>query len=129
MPAKILIVEDNSDSRNFLAALLKLKGYAVHTAADGVEGIDSVKTNCPDLIISDLTMPNLDGIGMLKILRTMPACSQIPILVMSAYGSGKLEEAVEVGANHILRKPLNVDLLLNTINKFLGQPLSPSSSD
>ena len=120
MSAKILIVEDNTDTRNFLAHLLELKGYTVYSAADGSEGIQQAKLDCPDLIISDISMPNLDGIEMLKVLRKTPECSKIPILVMSAYGSGRLSDAVTVGADQVLPKPLDCELLFKAIHKLLN---------
>ena len=119
MSVKVLIVEDNPDSRNYLAALLKIKGYSVETAADGVEGIEHAMIDHPDLIISDISMPHLDGVQMLKVLRKIPECKDIPVVAVSAYGSGKLEDAASVGANSTLRKPLNCDLLLKTIDRLL----------
>jgi CheY-like chemotaxis protein len=120
MSAKVLIVEDNADSRNYLAALLRIKGYRVDTAVDGLEGIRHAVADHPDLIISDISMPNLDGIQMLKALRKMPRCKEIPVVAVSAYGSGRLEDAAAVGADSTLRKPLNCDLLLKTIDRLLG---------
>ena len=120
MSAKVLIVEDNQDSRDFLAALLRLKGYRVDTAVDGLDGIKHALAGHPDLIISDISMPRLDGVQMLKALRKSPGFSKIPIVAVSAYGSGKLEDAARAGADYTLRKPLNCDLLLTTIGRLLG---------
>lgn len=100
MPANILIVEDNPDTRDLVALALRLEGYAVYTADDGEEGIQLARADCPDLILSDINMPNLDGIEMVRCLPAMPECSQVPVLMMSAYGSGNLTQALEAGANH-----------------------------
>jgi CheY-like chemotaxis protein len=118
MSAKVLIVENNVDSRNYLAALLKIKGYTVEMAADGQEALRHSLAHHPDLIISDIMMPNLDGVQMLKALLVIPECSSIPILVVSAYGSGRLEDALQAGADNVLRKPLNCDLLLKMIGEM-----------
>jgi two-component system alkaline phosphatase synthesis response regulator PhoP len=119
MPAKILVVEDNPDARDFLGVVLRGEGYTVYTANDGEEGIKLVRADCPDLIVSDINMPNLDGIRMVKLLREMPECSKIPVLIMSAYGSGKLDEAIEAGANHAMRKPVEFGLFLKALKELL----------
>jgi twitching motility two-component system response regulator PilH len=118
MTANILIVEDNIDSRDYLAMLLQIHGYTVDIASDGVEGIEHVKANRPDLIISDITMPNLTGIEMLAKLRENPDFSKIPVFMVSAYGSGMLAEAVKIGADQALSKPIDGDLLLSLINQL-----------
>ena len=121
MTAKILIVEDNPDQRDFLALLLRQQGYSIATAIDGLEGIRQVKSTSPDLIISDITMPNLDGIEMVKTLRKLPAYRDTPILMLSAYGTNKLFEALDAGADHVMRKPLDFDLFSKAIGRLLSQ--------
>jgi CheY-like chemotaxis protein len=119
LPAKILIVEDNRDTRDLVALALRLEGYTVYTASDGNEGIELVRADCPDLILSDINMPNLDGIEMVKCLRAMPECNKVPVLIMSAYGSGNLTQAIEAGANQAMRKPLDIEILIKAINRLL----------
>ena len=120
MSAKILLVEDNQDARTSLALILSTRGYAVATAADGQEAVEHVKTDCPDLILSDINMPNLDGLSMVKVIRTLPHCQNVPIVMMSAYGSGPLGEALRAGATAALRKPLNFQALSETLARFLS---------
>ena len=127
MPIKILIVEDEPDSRDFLATLLKLEGYQVITAQDGLEGIQKVQEDCPDLILSDICMPNLDGLDMVKTLRKSPEYRSIPIIMLSAYGSGNLINAINVGANEAMRKPVHADLLLKNMKEWLGEALAYKS--
>ncbi len=119
MPNKILIVDDDPDQRDFLAILLKHEGYAVRIAEDGGEAIKQVKSNCPDLIISDIDMPDIDGITMVKMLRGLPECSDTPILTLSGYGSGDLRMAVSAGANQALQKPVEIESLIGTIHTLL----------
>lgn len=123
MSIRILVVEDDPDSREFLATLLKLEGYAVVTANDGLEGIEKVETNRPDIIISDICMPNLDGLDMVKRLRQSPEYKRIPIVMLSAFGSGNLSSAINVGANEALRKPVHAELLLQYITKWIGETM------
>ena len=121
MKEKILIVEDNFDSREYLAQLLRVKGYNVYTAEDGAEGIEQAILNQPDFIISDINTPNLDGIQMVRALRRIPECSAIPILVVSAYGSSILADASLAGANQVMRKPLDLKLLLRMIERHTSK--------
>ncbi len=116
---KILIVEDNQDFRDLLALMLKGQGYEVYTADNGEEGIRLVDANCPDLIITDINMPRMDGIEMVRVLRRKPECNKVPILVVSAYGSGSLKEAMSAGADQAVRKPLDYDRLVVAISRLL----------
>src|SRR5215470_14476359 len=105
MAAKILVVEDNPDSCTYLARLLELKGYVVQTAPDGFQALLEVKKFQPDLIITDIMMPRLDGIGLLNNLRNSPNYRSMPVIAISAFGSGNLQAALQAGANKAMRKP------------------------
>jgi two-component system, chemotaxis family, chemotaxis protein CheY len=120
MSAKVLIVEDNADSREMLSFILRYEGYKVVTASDGSEGISQVKNARPDLIISDLEMPNLDGIEMVKTLRHLPEAERVPILILSAYDSESLDQAIQEGATQAMRKPFEVDSLVETVKGLLN---------
>jgi two-component system chemotaxis response regulator CheY len=119
MPAKILIVEDNADSRDCLALLLKEKGYKVYTAEDGEQGIKLVEADCPDIIVTDINMPHMNGIEMVRLLRDRPDCSKLPIIVVSAHGSGSLKDAMSAGADDTMRKPIDFVLLAEAIERLL----------
>lgn len=119
MEKKILIVEDNLDARDILAMMLKGEDYTVYTAKDGLEGLKLVELDCPDLIITDINMPNLDGIEMVRVLRERAECNKLPIIVMSAYGSRILTKAMEAGADQVVSKPLAFDWLLSAVGRFL----------
>jgi CheY-like chemotaxis protein len=120
---RILVVEDEPDSREFLSTLLKLEGYTVVTANDGLEGIEKVETDHPDIILSDICMPNMDGIDMVRTLRKSPKHKRIPIVMLSAFGSGNLTSAINAGANEAMRKPVHAELLLQYITKWIGETL------
>ena len=89
-------------------------------ANDGLDGLDKIREHHPDLILSDITMPNLDGIEMVRRLRQMPEFHHVPILVMSAYGMNKLSEATAAGADHTLLKPVNFASLIETVRDIIG---------
>jgi chemosensory pili system protein ChpA (sensor histidine kinase/response regulator) len=123
MAIRILIVEDEADSRDFLATLLELEGYLVSTAEDGAEALKQMETVRPDLILSDISMPNLDGVAMVKTLRSTPKNQSLPIIMMSAYGSEMLVNAIDAGANEAMRKPIHCELLLKNVKEWLGDAL------
>ena len=119
MATKILLVEDNLDSCAYLARLLELKGYDVHTATDGIEALKAVEAFHPDLIITNIMMPRLDGIGLLNTIRNSPNYRSTPVIAMSAFGSGNLQAALQAGANKALRKPINFEQFFKSIEQLL----------
>ena len=120
MPPKILIVEDNFDSREMLTTFLSSEGYTVISAEDGQDGLARLESDPPDLIITDIEMPNLDGIDLIKRLRERPDWKQVPIVVVSAYGSGNLTQAMDAGANGAMRKPIPMANLFAMIQRLLS---------
>ncbi len=120
MPAKILVVEDNPDAREVLAALLEIEGFKVLTAEDGIDGIDIAQAECPDLIITDVNMPNLDGVEMITRLREHPKCRCVPILVLTAYSDLDSAWAINAGANVFMTKPFEFGLLKTAVKQLLS---------
>ena len=112
MPKKILIVEDQIDALDMLALLFKHEGYKVITATDGQKGFDIACKERPDLILTDLMMPNLDGIDLIHLLRNAPQFHKVPIIVMTAYGEIKARKALDAGANEAVHKPIPFDHLI-----------------
>jgi DNA-binding response OmpR family regulator len=125
MSFKILVVEDNPDSRNLLHFLLTTKGFNASTAVDGAEGFYMAKVEKPDLVITDLMMPNVDGIELIKQIRAEPEIATVPVLVYTAYSTESVEPAIEAGANKSFYKPVNLDEMLDYINEILAQPNKP----
>ena len=121
MPAKILVIEDHPDTSQVITLLLGVEGITVITAADGYEGLDKAITERPDLIITDLMMPNLDGIEMIKRLRNQTEFVRVPILALTAYAEERASQAIEAGADGVLVKSENFDTLIDTV-KGLLQP-------
>ncbi len=121
MSAKILIVEDNADSCAYLARLLEVKGYIVFTAKDGLEALQEIEAYNPDLIVSDIVTPRVDRIQMVKALRAIPKYQNIPVLMISAFGSGNLHEAIKAGANEAMRKPIDFDQFFQSLDNLLSE--------
>jgi DNA-binding response OmpR family regulator len=118
---KILVVEDERDYRDFLDLVLRLEGYEVSTANDGMDALKKIKSDCPDLVVSDLCMPKLDGIDLVKRIREIPDCESVPVVILSALGNSNLTQAVIAGANEAMPKPVDIDVLLNSIEGWLDK--------
>jgi CheY-like chemotaxis protein len=115
---KILIVDDEESFRKVLASQLKLKGYAVFEAADGMEGVDQAGSHKPDIIVSDVQMDNMNGFMMVEELQQYPATASIPVIMMTsasaAAGAWNSDIAVEY-----LEKPFTIAKLLEVVNQVL----------
>ena len=120
MAYKILVVEDNLDCREMLTALLETEGFNVLTAGSGNAGIDIAEAECPDLIITDISMPDLDGIEMTKRLRQHPKFSNVPVIVLTAFGDIDREWAIKAGASRFMTKPFEFVSLTIAIKHLLS---------
>jgi CheY-like chemotaxis protein len=119
---KILVVDDTTDTRDLLHMYLKTAGYTVFMAADGGEGLYQAKMDEPDLIITDISMPNLDGYDMIRQLRAIERFAAVPIIALTAYGDEQLEKARDAGADHAVSKPMNLEELVELVNSLLALP-------
>ena len=127
MPAAtVLVVEDDPSLREALGDTLELAGYSVTLAADGTEVLDSIEQDQVDLIVSDVQMPNLDGLSLLK--RVRQQWPHIPFILMTAYGTvQKAVDAMRAGATDYLLKPFAADSLVDMIQRYLPAPRDPAS--
>jgi CheY-like chemotaxis protein len=119
MGKKVLVVEDHHDTSFLLCRLLKMEGYEVEHAIDGMVGFSTATSAHPDLIVTDIQMPRMDGIEMIKRIRGSRPISGTPIIVMSAYGKRLINDAIEAGADAFVEKPIDLDNLLATIKSKL----------
>ena len=117
---RILVVDDEPTARNGLAKLLEQEGYQVDLAGDGVEALASVADNPPALIISDLKMPNMDGMELLKQLHERGV--ETPTVVATAFGEvSTAVAAMRAGAEDYLTKPIDFDSLLLVVERTLAR--------
>jgi DNA-binding response OmpR family regulator len=121
MSAKVLVVEDNLDTRELLHLYLTGEGFTVITAADGREGLYLARAEKPDLIITDLNMPQLDGVTLVKELRAEAEFKDLPIIVMTAFGKQDRDDAIRAGADRAVDKPTHFESLIDDINELLTE--------
>ena len=120
MVKKVLVVEDHHDTSFLLCRLLKTEGYAVEHAIDGIVGYNAATSAPPDLIVTDIQMPRMDGIEMIKRIRESEDINRTPIIVMSAYGRRLIDDALDAGADGFVEKPIDLDSFLEAIRSKLS---------
>ncbi|MET0323434.1 MAG: ATP-binding protein [Duganella sp.] len=109
--ARILIADDNQDMRGYVRALLE-RDYVVETCADGQDALESVRRNPPDLLLSDVMMPRLDGFALLKTIRAEVAMRHVPVILLSARAGEEARiEGLEAGADDYMVKPFSANEL------------------
>jgi len=114
---RILIVDDEPQITRVLKTTLSSRGYATRTASDGDDAVQVIKEWTPDLVITDLRMPNMDGLQLCRHLR---ARSQIPIIVLSVRGEERTKvEALDAGADDYVTKPFSTNELLARVRATL----------
>ena len=117
---RILIVDDSDDTREMMAKLLELEAFSVLTAEDGNIGLKVAIEQHPNLIITDINMPNMNGIEMIKHLRKQPGLERVPIMAITAYGNGVAAEAIDAGADRAATKPIQFSALIVEIRELLS---------
>jgi CheY-like chemotaxis protein len=123
--ATILIIEDYRDTRELLSTLLQRCGYNVIEAEDGVEGLLKAGWMYPDLIIMDLSLPEMDGVEAARRIHAQAKLSRIPIFVVSAYLTAEVKADVRAaGCVAVFPKPFDPAALLEKISATLGTALA-----
>ena len=119
---RILIIDDDIGFRDLLRIHLSSAGYQVQVADDGVTGGRALLEHPPDLIVSDVNMPFLDGFELLSLLRADAETAAIPVILLSGRSDGDtMAKAVELGAADFLTKPVTRDQLLESIEACLSR--------
>lgn len=122
MKRRILVVDDEVAIIRVLKDRLEMEGFEVLTAYDGSEGVKIAQKEQPDLIIMDITMPNMDGLTAAKLLREKPETAHIPIVMLTARGQESDEQAgYQAGAILYFTKPFSTRQLVREIRNILGE--------
>ncbi len=119
--ANILAVDDSASMRQMVAFTLKGAGHNVVEAVDGVDALNKAKQQAFDCVVTDVNMPNKDGIALIKDLRALPNYKFTPLLMLTTEsGMDKKQQGKDAGATGWIVKPFNPDQLLKTIQKVLS---------
>jgi two-component system KDP operon response regulator KdpE len=119
----ILVVDDEPQITRVLKTTLSSQGYGIRTAADGKQALHEMKAWSPDLVITDLRMPNMDGLALCRAIR---AESRVPIIVLSVKGEEAIKvESLDAGADDYVTKPFNVNELLARVRAALRRAAVP----
>jgi two-component system, chemotaxis family, chemotaxis protein CheY len=131
---QVLLVDDSPVMRSFLKRALSVCGFPVGSfleAGDGKQALDVLSRETPDLVLTDINMPVLDGEGFLRALRQIPAHQNLPVVVVSTDATeGRVMRLLELGANGYLSKPFEPERLANLLSRVLGtsEDQDPSES-
>ena len=119
--ASILAVDDSASMLQMVAFTLKVAGYDVVEASDGMQALEAAKKQSVNLVITDVNMPRMDGISLIKELRNLPTYKFTPLLMLTTESSPeKKQQGKAAGATGWIVKPFNPEQLLNTVKKVLG---------
>ncbi len=119
--AKILLVEDQEMNRDMLSRRLRKRGYDVEVAVDGAEGVEKARSETPDLILMDMSLPVMDGWEATRTLKADEATQSIPVVALTAHAmSSDREKALEAGCDAYETKPVELKRLLATMEELLA---------
>ena len=134
----VLVVDDEPDVRNFLAACIQDAGFRVETAVDGVDALDKIKAKAPDLMTLDMVMPRHSGITLMRKLRQSDEWAGIPVIVITAhaqdeFGSEDIKKFEAFAAHHrpkyFLEKPVTPAKLVKAIGEILEVEIASDTSE
>jgi CheY-like chemotaxis protein len=124
----ILIVDDIDDNVALLKTLLETEGYSVETATGGWAALRQIKARCPDLILLDIMMPDMSGYEVIERIRNKLELPTVPIVLVTAYTDISREEGLAMGANCLLRKPIDSNELLACVKRLCTEVCVRSAS-
>ena len=120
LPKKILIVDDNQDSRELVVKILKNRGYQLIEAIDGEDAFEKAIAESPDLILMDISIPKIDGYEVTRMLKSRKEFKYTPIVALTAHAmKGDREKAMESGCEGYIAKPINIHELPEQIKSYL----------
>ena len=119
--AKVLLVEDNEMNRDMLSRRLIRRGFQVVFAVDGQQGVDLARSERPDIILMDMSLPVIDGWEATRRVKADDASRSVPVIGLTAHAmAGDREKAIEAGCDDYETKPVELDRLISKIERLLG---------
>jgi len=123
---KVLVVEDNPDVLEAVRLLLEAEGFTVVTAEECFSGMDCLESSPPDVIVTDIGLPAMTGLELIRYVRTKSNLQNIPIVAMSGYDKAYLATAMMAGANATLHKPEDLENLTTMVQSVIGSTAAPT---
>ena len=125
MDFEILVVEDDPETLDFITIILERNGFRVIVAHDGQAALGIIASRNPQLVVTDVRMPHIDGIEMIRRIRAMGVTRRfIPVLAVTAYQLEHAAQVLSAGASRVLAKPFEPDVLLASIKDLLAPGLA-----
>lgn len=122
MSRTILIVEDDPKNLTLFRDVLQVSGYRTIEATDGRQGIETAKSEIPNLILMDIQLPEIDGMEATRRLKADDITSSIPVIALTSYAmKGDKERILEAGCDGYLAKPVDIEELLDTVSRYLRE--------
>jgi two-component system, cell cycle response regulator DivK len=138
MSPTVLIVEDDPETRQYYQSVFELDGFRIEQAHNGLQALEKATAAAPDIILTDIEVPGIDGIELCRRLRADRRTMNIPLLAVTGYGDRRYpDRAMGAGANAVLTKPCTPDLLIGEARRLLalaapadpaGRPGAPDST-
>ena len=118
----VLVVEDFEDNRFMMRRLLEMSGYRVVEAVNGNQAVERAASDHPDIILMDLSLPQLDGLAATRRIRTQEGLRKVPIVAVSAHDSADFHaEALAAGCNEYVTKPIDFDQLVQLLDRLTAK--------
>ncbi len=112
----VLVVDDDEATLTLISIFLRRNGYRVHSATNPLEALELLQTEKVELVITDLMMPHVDGIGFTERVHKLPGCASLPVILITAYGTDELtDKGLRKGVALTLSKPLELSKLLDLV--------------
>ena len=125
----VLVVEDDPETREFYRSVLMRDGFATDEAHNGFQALEKAVASPPDLVLTDISVPGLDGIELCRKLRMTPTTRDVPVLAVTGYGDRHYpDRVIQAGANQVLIKPLNPDVLVAEARRLVRPEQQPTPS-
>jgi len=116
----VLIVEDDPETRHFYQEIFEQDGFRIEQAHNGLQALEKAIQACPDLIVTDIALPGIDGIELCRRLRADERTRSVPVLAITGYGDRRYpDRAIDAGADHVLIKPCGPDVLVSEARRLL----------
>jgi CheY-like chemotaxis protein len=119
---KVLLVDDDIDSRALYGYMMAAIGYKVQAVSNGLEALAEIQVNRPDVVVTDILMPVLDGLDLIAAIRSNDEFADLPVVAITTYGDNLKDEARAVGATDVIDKPTEIARMREVIDAAVSRP-------